>query len=70
MPKSKATPKTAPAENSRTARLMREYDAEFSSLIDAVKITPPQPDQTGPVLNVQPPAPDVVSRLVNFLKKI
>ena len=70
MPETKPSKKTANPQRDEK----RAYDAELESLLGGVRIVPAKPDQaeSGPAdqLPVQPPQPEVVSRLVNFLKKI
>jgi hypothetical protein len=68
MPEKKTTKKTA--TNPLDER--RAFDAEFESLLGGARIVPAKTADGDPAapLNVQPPQPEVVSRLVNFLKKI
>ena len=68
------------AESQPSAKEKREFDAEFDSLLSAVRLAPNKlvrgapgeagAEQASQPLTVQPPQPEIVSRLVNFIKKI
>ena len=69
----RAAEKLRSAENSRGAKEKREFDAELISLLDGLRIAPNhqgESENAGQPLNVQPPEPELVSRLVKFIKKL
>ena len=72
----RAAEKLRSAENARGAKEKREFDAELISLLDGLRIAPNHPSEgagtenAGQPLNVQPPEPELVSRLVKFIKKL
>ena len=69
----RAAEKLRSAENARGAKEKREFDAELISLLDGLRIAPnhlSESENAGQPLNVQPPEPELVSRLVKFIKKL
>ena len=75
MPESKSSKKPTErgTQNLRGAKEKREFDAEMISLLDGLRLAPNhlgENENAGQPLNVQPPEPELVSRLVKFIKKL
>jgi hypothetical protein len=71
-PKASKTTGLAGAENQRDSQAARAFDAEIENTLAGLRITSSDSAaaQAHQPLQVQPPQPELVSRLVNFIKKI